>query len=168
MNAAVEAGPVEPAPLESPQFLSLILDWRNWRDNPLALREGRREARRRQPHLSFLWTLLVLSTITVLTLWGLFALKRRGFGIPWLLGGDPGTALCIALCGIHAWFILGAAQKHSARFLQQEANANTLSSLLMLPIPPFQMLLKAGVYPWVAAMRIALIGLPFYALCVAL
>jgi len=168
MNAAVEANPAEPTPIQPSRFLPLILDRRNWSDNPLAVREARREVRRRQPHLSYFWTLLVLSTITVLTLWGLYALKRRGFGIPWLFGGNPGTALCMALCGIHAWFIMAAAQKHSARFIQQEANANTLFSLLMLPIPPFQILLRAAVFPWLAAMRLALIGLPFYALCLAL
>jgi hypothetical protein len=145
-----------------------IFDPAVWRDNPIAHRESRRDSKRRQPHLSYLWTLMALTAVTVAVIWGLFALRRRGLWIPFILGGNPGTALCIAVAGVHSWFITAAAQKHAARFIQQEANANTLTSLLTIPQPPFQTLFSAGIYPWTAAMRIALIGLPFYGLCAAL
>ena len=104
-------------------------------------------------------TLLVLGG---LALWGLRALDDAGYNVPWYLGGELGTALCIVVAGIHVWFISGAAQKHSLRMVTQEASQNTLSSLLLLPMPPFQLALSLVVFPWLAAMRLAVALLPVY------
>ena len=45
---------------------------------------------------------------------------------------------------------------------QQEASRNTLMHLLTLPISAFQIVLESAIYPWCAAMRVALVLLPIY------
>ena len=99
---------------------------------------------------------------------GYWFLARNGYPIPWYMGGDVGTVLCILLVGLHIWFIAGASTNRSLLMLQQEAHRDTLSSLLLLPMSPFQLLLQAGIYPWLVGMRTAIVLLPLYVFCVAL
>lgn len=153
--------------LLAPEHLAQITDPANWRDNPFAERDARRDSKRKQPAKAFAWLLGTLSVCTVLLLWGLSVLQNRSQGVPWLLGGSFGAALGIVVSGIHGGFVSAAARKHAALMLAQEAQRNTLPGLLTLPLPPFQMLLQAGLYPWKAGMRMALAGLPFYLLAMA-
>lgn len=150
------------------EHFELLLDPRNLRDNPFALRDSRRDTKRRQPARSFAWTLTFLALFSALGGLGLTLLARFGMGIPWYAGGSAGTLLCISICGIHALFVQAAAQKHTAGMVTLEQRRNTLQGLLMLPVPAFQVVIQAAVYPWIAAMRLALLGLPFYAACLAM
>src|SRR5215831_4951352 len=115
--------------LLAPEHAEALTDARTWRDNPFVFRERRRDARRRQPFRSFVWMCGTLLVLGGPALWGLRALYAAGHTVPWYLGGELGTALCIVVAGIHVWFISGAAQKHSLRMVTQEAAQNTLSSL---------------------------------------
>ncbi|HLV81440.1 MAG TPA: hypothetical protein VKT32_14230 [Chthonomonadaceae bacterium] len=145
-----------------------MFDPQTWTDNPFAIREARRDARRKQVFKSLAWMCGTLLVLGGAALWGLRWLFREGYGIPWYLGGDFGAVLCILVSGIHVWFVAGAAQKHTTSLLTQEAARNTLSGLLLLPQSPFQTLVQTALYPWKAAMRLALMLLPVYALCVGL
>ncbi len=151
----------------SPHHIAQITDTANWLDNPLAKREARRDWKRKQPAKAYAWMLGTLSILFLTAIWGLGWMRESGYGIPWYLGGSFGTALCISICGVHSWFISAAARKHTSLLLWREAQRNTLPGLLTLPTPAFQLLLQTGLYPWVAAMRLALVGLPFYLYCVA-
>ena len=144
------------------------MDSRTWRDNPFVNRERRRDVKRRQPTKLFAWmagTLLILGGLGV---WGIWALMRSRFHIPWFLGGDIGTILCILIAGLHVGFVAGSSTNRSVLMLAQEAHRDTLSGLLMLPMSPFQLLLQAGIYPWLVGMRTAFVLLPLYVFCVAL
>lgn len=148
--------------------LEVLFDTLTWRDNPFIRRDARRDAKRKQPWKSLLWmcgTLLVLGGLGV---WGMNWALGQNRGFPWFLGGDIGTAFCILLCGIHVWFVMGAAQKPTLTLLAQEVSHNTFPYLLMLPLPTFQWLIQSAVYPWLSAMRVAVLLLPLYALCVGL
>lgn len=155
-------------PLLSPLHQIALTDSQTWRDNPFVNRERRRDVKRRQPTKQFAWMAGVMLTLGGLGFWGLWALMRSRFHIPWFLGGDLSTALCILIVGLHAPFIAGAAQNRATLLLAQEAHRDTLSSLLLLPMSPFQLLLQTGVYPWLAGMRTAFVLLPLYVFCVAL
>ncbi|HZT42279.1 MAG TPA: hypothetical protein VFA07_08815 [Chthonomonadaceae bacterium] len=152
----------------SSQHREALTDPQAWQDNPFATREARRDLRRKQPVKSLAWMCGALLVLGGPALWGLRWLYREGYGIPWYLGGDLGAVLCILVSGIHIWLIAGAAQKHTTNLLTQEAARNTLPSLLLLPQSPFQTIVQTAVYPWRAAMRIALVLLPAYVLCVGL
>lgn len=157
-----------PKILLSAQHLEALLDAQTWIDNPFVSREARRDAKRKQPLRSFAWMCGTLLVLGGLAMWGLAWLYREGDTIPWYLSGELGTLLCIVLSGIHIWFIVGAAQKHTTLLLTQEAFRNTLPSLLMLPATPFQLVLQTAVYPWLAAMRMAVVLLPVYVFLVGL
>lgn len=154
--------------LLAPEHKTALTDPQTWRDNPFVHRDACRDANRKQPLKSLAWMSGTLLVFLALALWGLGALHARRHHIPWYLGGDMGTALCIAFCGIHVWYVTGTAQKLTTRMLAQEAFRNTLAHLLMLPLSPFQMVLQAAVYPWLAAMRMAVLMLPVYAFFVGL
>jgi hypothetical protein len=154
--------------LLAPQHAEALTDERTWRDNPFVARDARRDTKRRQPFRSFLWMCGTLLLFGGLGLWLLKLLYTAGYRVPWFLGGELGTAICILVCGIHVWFISGAAQKHALRFFTQEASQDTLSTLLLLPMPPFQLALASVVFPWLAAMRMAVALLPVYVFCVGL
>ncbi len=147
--------------------MNLLLDSSNWQDNPFAARDMRRDAKRGQPAKTYGWMLsLMLASATgaaalISLLW------EHEMGIPWFAGASIGTALCVAVCGIHAIFVQGASQALSQSRIQQEQQRHTLQAVLLLPTPPLQMVAQQCVYPWLAAMRLALAGLPFYALSVA-
>src|SRR5579871_4864549 len=127
--------------LLSKQHTSALLDVQTWFDNPFVRREARRDMKRNQPTKSIFWMALTLLLVGGVASWGLDALAHTRIGIPWFLGGDRLTALCIVTCGIHVWFIVGTSQKHTMLMLSQEAFRNTLMHLLMLPRSPFQVLL---------------------------
>jgi hypothetical protein len=145
-----------------PTHIALMADPANWLDNPLARREARRDRKRRQPFKAYAWMLGTMSVPFGAMLWLIGRLHDSGGGVPWYLGGAAGTALCVSVCGIHSWFISAAMRKHTATLIWQEASRNTLPGLLTLPAPPFQLLFQTALYPWIAAMRLALAGLPFY------
>lgn len=152
----------------APQHLAALTDPLTWRDNPFATREERRDTRRKQWVKSLAWMCATLLVLGGAAIWGLRWLYREGYGIPWYLGGDLGAVLCILVSGIHIWFIASVTQRYTTQLLTREAARNTLPSLLLLPQSPFQTLMQTAVYPWRAAMRIALVLLPVYVLCVGL
>ncbi len=155
-------------PLLSPLHNAAIADSQNWHDNPFVNRDHRRDIKRKQPFKLFAWMVGTMLIVGGFGMWGLWALMRSKFNIPWFLGGDLGTALCILIVGLHVWFVAGASQNRATLMLAQEAHKDTLNSLLLLPMTPFQLLLQVGVYPWLVGMRTALALLPLYALCVGL
>ena len=154
--------------LLSPDHTATLTDPLTWKDNPFVGRDMRRDIKKRQPFVSFCWmcgVLLLVGAWTAGLLWSVQAAFR---GTPLFIGGDLGTGLCVVMSGVHIWFIIGAARKHSTRLFTEESNQNTLSSLLMLPISPFQILVQTMAYPWMAAMRMALALLPIYVFCVGI
>jgi len=154
--------------LLSPLHAAALADPQTWRDNPFVSRERRRDIKRKQPTKMFAIMAVMLMLLLGAGIAAYWFLARNGYHIPWYMGGDVGTVLCILLAGLHIWFISGASGNRSLLQLQQEAHRDTLSSLLMLPMSPFQLLLQAGVYPWLAGMRTAIVLLPLYVFCVAL
>ena len=154
--------------LLSPDHTATLTDPQTWKDNPFIMRDERRDIKKRQPFLSFCWMAGVLILVAA---WGsslLWSVDTAFRGVPLFIGGDLGTSLCVILSGVHIWFIIGAARKHTTRQFTEESNQNTLSSLLMLPISPFQILVQTMVYPWAAAMRMAVALLPVYVFCVGI
>src|SRR5438046_1502153 len=154
--------------LLSPLHSAALTDPLTWSENPFVAREARRDVKRKQPYKALAWMSIVLLVLGGLAFRGLTALHNWIHHIPWYLSGEFGAALCVITCGIQIWFVAGAAQKHTIQLLTQEANQNTLNGLLILPIPSFQLLLQAMVYPWLAAMRMAVVTLPIYVFCVGI
>lgn len=154
--------------LLSPDHTATLTDPQTWKDNPFVDRDLRRDIKKNQPFVSFCWMcgiMLLLAPWTASLIWT----WQTGLGAtPLFIGGDLGTGLCVVISGIHIWFIIGAAKKHTTQLFTQESNQNTLSSLLMLPISPFQILVQAMAYPWIVAMRLAFALLPVYVLCVGI
>ncbi len=155
-------------PLLSPLHNQALTDSQNWHDNPFVNRDHRRDIKRKQPFKLFAWMAGVMLILGGFGMWGIWLLMLSNVNIPWFLGGDLGTVLCILIAGLHVWFIAGASQARATLMLAQEAHKDTLSSLLLLPMTPFQLLLQVGVYPWLVGMRTALALLPLYVLCIGL
>ena len=126
----------------------VLTDPQTWNDNPFVLREARRDRKRWQPLISFSWMCGALLWTGGLAFYLLTLAQQYLHHIPWFLGGDLGTALCIMVSGIQIFFIAGAAQKHTTRLLTSEANQDTLSSLLTLPSTNFQLIIQLTAYPW--------------------
>ncbi len=154
--------------LLSTEHMAALTDALTWSDNPFVRRDARRDRKRRQPFISFAWMCGVLLGFGALGVWGIRSVTGRSFGNAWFIGGDLGTTLCILLSGVHIFFVIGASQKHTLRAFSDEVSHDTLSSLLLVPITPFQLVLQAMVYPWLVAMRAAVVLLPLYAVCVGL
>ncbi len=152
----------------SPLHKEALLDPQTWRDNPFVNRELRRDIKRKQPTKLFAILAVMMFGLLGLGIAGLWLAMNNGLRIPWYLGGDVGTVLCILIAGLHIWFVSASSANRSILLLQQEAHRDTLSSLLLLPMSPFQLLLQAGIYPWLVGMRTALVLLPLYVFCVAL
>jgi hypothetical protein len=154
--------------LLSPDHTATLTDPQTWNDNPFVARDMRRDIKKRQPFISFCWMCGILFVLAPLTA-SLTGAAQSTILDSWLvLGGNLGTGICLLVSGIHIWFIIGAAKKHTTTLFTQESNQNTLSSLLMLPASPFQILVQSMAYPWIAAMRMAVALLPIYVLCVGL
>ena len=154
--------------LLDPTHVTILTDPYTWLDNPFIRREWRRERKRRQPLLSITVMAVTLALFCGLAWWGLSAMHRRGYGNAWFVGGNVALAIAVVLSGLHLAFVVGAAQKHTLRMLVQEVAQNTLPSLLTLPTPPFQLVIQSIVYPWLAAMRQAVLLLPVYVFLVGL
>lgn len=154
--------------LLAPDHDAALRDPLTWRDNPFVRREWQRDRKRKQPLKALAWMSAFLLILCGLAFWGLWAIVARTKTVPWFLGGDLGTAMCALIAGIHVYYVMGASTKHTLMLFTQEAAAQTLSHLLLLPITPFQLLLQTMVYPWLAAMRTALFLLPVYVFCVGL
>ena len=152
----------------SSEHREVLTDPQTWNDNPFVLREARRDRKRWQPLISFSWMCGVLLWTGGLGFYLLTLAQQYLHHIPWFLGGDLGTALCIIVSGIQIFFIAGAAQKHTTRLLTSEANQNTLSSLLTLPSSNFQLIVQLTAYPWLVGMRMAVFFLPVYVFCVGI
>ncbi len=140
-------------------------------DNPIAVREMRRDHRRREPFLLALITLLTLLTGLILTMalvkWRLESVGLR-HGIPSWLGGSYGALLLASVSAVHVWFVMHASRRRTLSFFLQEYRQNTLPALLMTPVPPFQIILQASVHPFLQGVLMAAAGLPFYAFAVSL
>ena len=154
--------------LPSRAHLDILLDPQTWTDNPFLAREARRDRKRNQPFISFCWMCGALLAAGWFGFYVLTVIQTTLHRVPWFVGGDQGTAICILFSGIQIYFIVGAAQKHTTRLLTAEANQNTLSSLLLLPATNFQLAVQMTCYPWLVAMRMAIYMLPVYMLCVGL
>ncbi len=155
-------------PLLSPDHTATLTDPSTWNDNPFVTRDMRRDIKKRQPFISFCWMCGVLLLVAPWSAAALWTAQSTIGMTPHFVSGDLGTGLCIAVSGVHIWFIIGAADKHTTRLFTDESNQNTLSSLLMLPISPFQILVQTMAYPWIVAMRMAVALLPIYVFCVGL
>lgn len=145
-----------------------LRDRHTWVDNPFADRDFRRDVKRKQLTKTISWFTVMLLIIGVPAVYGLGHLLEIRRSLPWFLGGDPLLALFILVSGIHVWFIGTTSQRGTLLMLGQEASRNTLMHLLTLPVSGFQLLLETAVYPWVAAMRVALLLLPFYVFVAAM
>src|SRR5436853_1949524 len=97
------------------------------RDNPIFIREARRDSRRRD---HFIFTLVALGL-----LWGVLAGAAaiihigevRGWlrhGIPPALGGSYGGLFLVLFSGIHYWLVYHAAWRRSSLFFLQEYRQN--------------------------------------------
>ncbi|MCW3098243.1 MAG: hypothetical protein JWL77_3861, partial [Chthonomonadaceae bacterium] len=154
--------------LLSPLHTTALTDPQTWSDNPFVARERRRDVKRKQPTKLYAVMAVMMFVLLGLGIVGLWTAMKAHLRIPWFLGGDVGTVLCILIVGLHIWFVAGSSANRSTLMLVQEAHRDTLSSLLLLPMSPFQLLLQTGVYPWLAGMRTAFALLPLYVFCVAL
>lgn len=154
--------------LLSPLHTAALTDPQTWSDNPFVSRERRRDVKRKQPTKLYAVMAVMMCVLLGLGIAGLWAAMKHHLRIPWFLGGDVGTVLCILIVGLHIWFVSGSSANRSLLMLVQEASRDTLSSLLLLPMSPFQLLLQAGIYPWLVGMRTAFALLPLYVFCVAL
>lgn len=155
-------------PLLSPEHRGALTDPQTWVDNPFVRREMGRDRKKQQPTRSFAWMCGTLLILGGAGLWGLSLLATHGFGNTWVSGGDLGVTLCILICGIHIYYVVGATQKHTLRLIADEISKNTFPCLMLLPASRFELVLQAMVYPWCVGMRAALVLLPLYALCVGL
>ena len=154
--------------LLSPDHEAALRDPLTWRDNPFIRREAQRDRKRKQPYKQLAWMCLFLLILCGLGYWGLWALIAAKKTIPWFLGGDLGTAVCALIAAVHVYYVMGTSTKHTLTLFTQEAARQTLSHLLLLPISPFQLLLQTMVYPWLVAMRTAILLLPVYVFCVGM
>ena len=154
--------------LLSADHVRALTDSQTWVDNPFAARDARRDQKRKQLTRTLIWMALLFLLLGGATVWGIVEIEQRYRSIPWYLGGDGLTALIIVICGTHVWFVASAAQRGTLLMFQQEASRNTLMHLLTLPASTFQIVLESAVYPWCAAMRVALTLLPVYVLAAAL
>lgn len=153
--------------LLSPDHTAALTDFATWRDNPFINRDLRREVKQRQPFISFCWMCGVLLTVCgyAASLW--FAAQNTP-STPLFIGGDIGTNITLLISGIQIYFIVSASRTRTRKMFTLESNQNTLSSLLLLPATPFQILLQAMAHPWFAAMRLAVSLLPIYVFCVGI
>ncbi len=151
-----------------PDHRAAIQDPCTWADNPFIKREARRDRKRRQLPKTLLWMAVLMMVMGGGLFYGLDTALKQFHTVPWWLGGDPLLALFIIVSGLHIWFITFTAQRGTLLLFAQEANASTLMHLMMVPATRFQIVLQTAVYPWLSAMRIALLLLPFYVFMVAL
>src|SRR5262245_39932747 len=123
-----------------PVYAAALVDPANIRDNPIAEREARKERRGKD-----LWLLLLIAGGALLGIFALYAYvigllsdsrALRG-GIPRFLGGSYGALLCIAISGVHAWFVLQASHRKTGGFFLDEYRRNTLHGLLCVSSTPF-------------------------------
>src|SRR5947199_10259567 len=128
--------------LLSPDHTATLTDPQTWKDNPFVTRDQRRDIKKKQPFVSFCWMCGILMLVVPWAAAVLWSVMTAMGGLPLFVSGDLGTGLCIIVSGIHVWFISGAARKHANRMFTEESNQNTLSSLLLLPVSPFQILLQ--------------------------
>ncbi len=142
--------------------IRLLTDPLLLKENPFVIRGNSRDLNKGQPYKSFAWVTLILGLCFI----GGYALNvylhRRHLGVSAFLGGSPGIMICMFLCIPHVWFISASANKHTFQLFIKEGRQQTLESLITLPTPAIQFLIQPGIYGWLAAMRVALVGLPFY------
>src|SRR5476649_527467 len=112
--------------LLSPDHTATLTDPLTWKDNPFIARDMRRDIKKHQPFVSFCWMCGVLLLAIPWTASVLWSMQATPLANPVFLGGDLGTRLCVVVSGVHIWFIVGAARKHTTRLFTQESNQNTL------------------------------------------
>ncbi len=147
--------------------IALLFDHTIWSDNPVAMRDFRRESRLNR--LFYAIVTLVSAVLVVCALGGanIYTSLTIFWHVSSSLGGDPATALAIAVSGLHFWWVARAAQQRIDGMLMREAALDGMTSLLMLPTNRLVLVLQSAVYPWLAAAGIALLLLPIYAFCVS-
>ena len=150
------------------EHIAALTDPQLWQDNPLAMRDARRDTRRNRIFIAVLTLCLTLLFLGGLGAYNLYELLKATWQVPNWLGGDLATALAIGVTGIHFWWVARAAQRRVDGMLMKEAALDGLTSLLMLPMSRLQLVLQAALYPWITAASIALLLLPVYVFCVAL
>src|SRR5258708_28007860 len=106
--------------LLSPDHTATLTDPLTWKDNPFVSRDLRRDIKKQQPFLSFGWMCGVMAFLAPWSASALWTSQNSPGGVPFLVGGDLGTALCVIISGVHIWFIIGAARKHTTRLFTEE------------------------------------------------
>ena len=150
------------------EHLAALTDKRLWFDNPLAVRDARREFRRNRVFYAILTLCIALLVLLILCGRGLYFVIRFERHVPDWLGGNLATAIVIAISGVHFWWVARAAQRRVDGMLMREASLDSLTSLLMLPMSRLSLVLQAAAYPWMAAASVAILLLPIYMFCLGL
>lgn len=154
-----------------PAYRALFTDVFTWQDNPVLLREQRRESRRRDRAVLFLVMLGTMVAAFFASDWALrYSHDQRLMRerVPVVLGGGYPIFFFALFSGIHALFVWHATYRRSYYLLLQEYRQNSLSTLLCTRVTPFQLLLMASLHPFRQGMLVAAVGLPFYAWIMAL
>ncbi len=152
------------------QYRKFYTDPFTFKDNPILLREDRRDSRRKDRLLFITITLVTLSALICLLTW-LF--QKYYYHQPWVkstyreFGGSHVTMMFLCTAGVHYWFVLHAVVRRTNTFFLEEYRRNSLLSLLCTQLPPFQLALQACAQPFRETMIIALTGLPIYLLLLA-
>ncbi len=142
--------------------IRLLTDPLLLKDNPFVIRGKSRDLNKGQPYKSFAWVLFALSLFFSGGCALAAFLHSRHMGVFSYLGGSAGTMICLFTCVPHIWFITASANKHTFQLFIKEGRQQTLESLITLPTPAIQFLIQPGIYGWLAGMRMAAVGLPFY------
>lgn len=150
------------------EHLAALTDRQLWLDNPLAIRDARREFRRNRVFNAILALCIALLVIGVVGASILSLLLTYIHHVPDWLGGHFGTALAILVSGIHFWWVARAAQSRVDGMLMREAALDGMTSLLMLPMSRLSLVLHAAVYPWMSAIWVSVLLLPVYVFCVGI
>jgi hypothetical protein len=150
------------------EHLTALTDKQLWLDNPLAVRDARREFRHNRVFYAILTLSLTVLALAIYGGWMLYNLVKYSRHVPDSLGGNIGTAIAILVSGTHFWWVARAAQGRVDGMLMREASLDGMTSLLMLPIPRLSLVVQAAAYPWMAAAVVSILLLPVYIFCVGI
>jgi len=144
------------------EHFALLFDPQLWGDNPFRTRDARRDARHNQSWNTLIWLCITLFFFGLIFFESIAIQYQIWHSNSHMMGGDIAIDSAIMLSGIHIWFIVRAGQRYAVRMLAREVSQDQMIGLLMLPSDRFRILAQASVYPWFAAMRIAVALLPAY------
>jgi ABC-type transport system involved in multi-copper enzyme maturation permease subunit len=138
-------------------------DVHTFQDNPLATLERRRSERRLSDKVILVVCLAAMLGMMALILWAWARIQQfLTKHIPNEVGGNYGSMLFIAVCGLHFWFVRFTANRRTNQFFLQEYRRGSLQALLSTTFTPFQLVLQAAIFPFIQGMLVAAAGFPFY------